>query len=331
LHLARPGRFTDLHGQDVEVTPALLAQLAASYDPAVYRAPLVIGHPKTNSPAFGWLGAVQATAAGLFGTPTQLDPAFVAAVRDARYPHRSLSFWPAGHPGSPVPGQPYIRHLGVLGATAPAIPGLLGADLAGAATGVACVDLALPPDAFTSLEPLMDETIDLAARSAALTARETAAAAQAAALAATQADLERRAQALADQERAAARTAVVAFATGLADAARIRPADIQPLAEILVRLEQTAPAVCFAAPDAAAQPAAAATWLRTWLAAQPPLVELAELATTARAGAAAAVDFAAPAGYQVDLLQLALHAKVRAYQAAHPTLTYEAALAAVGG
>ena len=131
LHLAKTGRFTDMHGQDVTLSPDLLAQLAASYDPAIYQAPLVIGHPKTNSPAFGHLAKLELTPDGLFGEPINVDPAFAEAVTSGRYPQRSLSFWPADHPSSPTPGKPYIRHLGVLGAVPPAIPGLLGADLAG--------------------------------------------------------------------------------------------------------------------------------------------------------------------------------------------------------
>ena len=94
LHLARVGTFTDMHGQDVSLTPELLAQLAASYDPALYQAPLVIGHPKTNSPAFGWLDKIEATPEGLFGAPINVDPAFADAVNSGRYPQRQPS--PAG-------------------------------------------------------------------------------------------------------------------------------------------------------------------------------------------------------------------------------------------
>jgi hypothetical protein len=131
LHLARAGQFVDMHGSQVDLTPDLLSALAASYDPAIYQAPLVIGHPQTNSPAFGHLARLEATPDGLFGEPINVDPAFKAAVTSGRYPQRSMSYWPADHPSSPTPGQPYLRHLGVLGATPPAIPGLRGADLAG--------------------------------------------------------------------------------------------------------------------------------------------------------------------------------------------------------
>lgn len=322
LHMARPGTWTDMHGQRIAVTVRLLAELAASYDPEVFRAPLVVGHPKDNAPAFGWLAAVTAEPAGLFGHPVQVDTAFAAAVRDGRYPHRSLSFWPADHPGSPKPGQPYIRHLGMLGAAAPAIPGLQGADLAGAPDDLPTIAFSLPP-----LEPEMPsepDTVDLAARASALDARE-------AQLAATQADLAARAKALADQEAAARRAELVAFADSLADEARIRPGDVPALVQLLLDLEGAQSAICFAAPETPTAPAPATGWFRGFLTQLPPLVELAEVATQRRAEAAAPVNFATPTGYAVDPLQLAHHRRALAYQSAHPNTDYMTAVAAASG
>ena len=313
LHLARIGTFTDMHGQDVSLTPELLEQLAASYDPAIYQAPLVIGHPKTNSPAFGWLETLEATPEGLFGAPINVDPAFAEAVTSGRYPQRSLSFWPADHPGSPTPGKPYVRHLGVLGAMPPAIPGLRGADLA-ADDGTTI--LFSTPQTSNAMSDI-PEVVELAAREAAL--------------ADLKAELDRRAQDLADQELALRRAAVVAFCDDLAAEARIRPADVPALSEIVLRLEQSEPALCFAAPDTES-PAPSATWLKTFLAGLPPLVELSEVATQARAmGTPGAVNFSAPAGYTVDSANLAIHGKALAWLETHPDQSYQAAVAAVTG
>lgn len=281
LHLARIGTFTDMHGQDVALTPELLAQLAASYDPALYQAPLVIGHPKTNSPAFGWLDKIEATPEGLFGSPINVDPAFAEAVNSGRYPQRSLSFWPADHPGSPTPGQPYIRHLGVLGATPPAIPGLRGADLATPDAGITTIDFSAAP-----LPPLEDPSMSVP-DPIALAAQVADLAAQAEALSAREAALAEREALAAKQAEGLRRAAVVAFCDGLATEARLRPADVPALAEIVLRLEQSEPAVCFATPGDDT-PAAGATWLRGFLASLPPLVELSEVATSERHGASQA-------------------------------------------
>lgn len=126
------GTFRDMHGETIQVTPALIAQLADSYDPRLYAAPVVIGHPQHNSPRFGTLISPSASVEHLEVGLADLDPEFVTAHRQGRYPQRSLSFWPAGHPDNPLPlkDRAYIRHLGFLGAQPPAIKGLRGADLA---------------------------------------------------------------------------------------------------------------------------------------------------------------------------------------------------------
>lgn len=326
--MAKPGQFTDMHGNTVDLTPDLLSQLADSYDPALYAAPLVIGHPQVNAPAFGHLAKVSLDELGLWGEPINVDPFFAAAVRDARYPHRSLSFWPADHPGSPTPGRPYIRHLGVLGAVPPAIPGLRGADLAAPDAGVPVLEFA----AFFVPLPLAEEFSMSDPDPVALAAQATALAEQAQALSA-------REQALADREAAAAkqadglrRAAVIAFCDGLASEARIRPTDIPALAEIVLRLEQADPALCFAAADTPEAPAPGAAWLRSWLSSLPPLVELSERATAARAqGTPRAVNFSAPAGYTVDSANLAIHAQALAWLESHPDSSYQAAVTAVTG
>lgn len=315
LHLARVGTFTDMHGQDVSLTPELLAQLAASYDPALYQAPLVIGHPKTNSPAFGWLDKIEATTEGLFGSPINVDPAFAEAVASGRYPKRSLSFWPADHPGSPTPGRPYIRHLGVLGAVPPAIPGLRGADLADPDAGITTLDFSADPITPPEEPPMPEldsvalaaQVADLAAQSAALTARETALLAREAEIAAHAVGI-RRAEA-------------VAFCDALATKAQIRPTDIPALAELMLRLDTDEPAPCFAAAAEPENAMAPGAWLRSWLASMPPLVELSEVATHDRSGPHTAPTDAEAA------------ARARAYRAkqaaAGNPISFTAAVAAV--
>ncbi|MDF5823150.1 hypothetical protein P4237_07820 [Pseudomonas aeruginosa] len=55
LCLSSPaGRHVALDGRPVEFTEAILQEIAATYDPALSEAPLVIGHPKLNAPAYGW-------------------------------------------------------------------------------------------------------------------------------------------------------------------------------------------------------------------------------------------------------------------------------------
>lgn len=301
LHLLRAGTFRDMHGRESSFSAADLAATAAAYDPARARAPLVVGHPRDNSPAFGWLAALEADGDDLYGIPEQVDPAFAEAVRSGRYPERSASLYPPDHPRNPVPGVWYLRHVGALGGMAPAVRGLRAADLGADPGAILTLTFAAgdpaawpfdSPAAPSAEDPMATET-DLAARTAALEERERAAAAQASALEATRADLARQEQALAARAAAAERAELTAFCETLASEARIRPADVPPLTAVLAALPPD-PAADFAAPDDSAQtPAPAAAYLRRFLSTLPPLVELSEVATKDRAAGTKAPDDAA--------------------------------------
>jgi len=48
-----PGRHQPAQGEPVTFTEADLRRAAEVYDPALHRAPLVVGHPQTDDPAYG--------------------------------------------------------------------------------------------------------------------------------------------------------------------------------------------------------------------------------------------------------------------------------------
>jgi hypothetical protein len=131
VEVLKVGTFTDMHGRKVVVTDADLAELASSYDPAVFRAPVVIGHPTLDAPAWGVHERFEAEGGSLYAVEGPVDAQF-AAFRDAgRFSERSISFWPRNHPNNPTPGKLHPRHVGWLGAAPPAVTGL--ARLQGAA------------------------------------------------------------------------------------------------------------------------------------------------------------------------------------------------------
>lgn len=300
LHLLRAGTFRDMHGQVTTFTPSDLAATAAAYDPARARAPLVVGHPTHNSPAFGWLGRLEAEGEDLYGVPEQVDPAYAEAVRAGRYPERSASLYPPDHPRNPVPGVWYLRHVGALGGVAPAVRGLRGADLADDPGAILTLtfpaadpaaDPLTPSAAPPAEEPMPDPTTaDLSARAADLEAQAAALKVQEQQLKAREADLCAQAKQLEAQAKAQEAAALTAYCESLADEARIRPADVAPLAALLGVLPPD-PAADFAAPDDSARtPAAPAAFLRRFLADLQPLVALGEVATKGRAGSQAPDD-----------------------------------------
>ena len=120
----RAGRHLTIGGRSIEFSEAELAAAAAAYDPAIYEAPLVAGHPKTDDPALGWVSGLKCVGARLEAEFRQVDPAFAEAVDAGRYKHVSAAFYAPNSPHNPKPGGYYLRHVGVLGAVPPAVKGL---------------------------------------------------------------------------------------------------------------------------------------------------------------------------------------------------------------
>lgn len=124
IHIFRPGRHTSMQGATIDFGESDLIATANAYDPARHEAPLVIGHPRADAPAWGWVGGLTADGGGLFAAPRQLDPAFAEMVRAGRFKKVSASFYTPDSPHNPVPGVYYLRHVGFLGAQPPAVKGL---------------------------------------------------------------------------------------------------------------------------------------------------------------------------------------------------------------
>lgn len=137
VEIFRPGRHVAMSGQVIEFTAADVAAIAAAYDPAVHEAPHVVGHPKTDGPAYGWVQALGVNDAGRLCVMAsrQVEPQFAELVTTGRFKKRSASFYPPGHPGNPRPEGYYLKHVGWLGATPPAVKGLVD-NFAAAEDGV---------------------------------------------------------------------------------------------------------------------------------------------------------------------------------------------------
>lgn len=130
IEIFRAGRHTAMTGDTIEFTAEDLAQSAKIYDPKRHEAPLVVGHPKSNAPAYGWVKRLAAAGSVLTAEPDQVDPAFAEMVTAGRFKKRSASFYKPDAPNNPVPGAYYLKHVGFLGAAAPAVKGLRDAEFA---------------------------------------------------------------------------------------------------------------------------------------------------------------------------------------------------------
>lgn len=136
IKMLKPGRFTAMNGTVVNFTEAMLQATADAYDPELHAAPFVIGHPRHDDPAYGRIGAAEFAEGFLVGEADQVDPAFAEAVNAGKFNRVSLSLYEPDSPNNPVPGVYYPRHLGFLGAMPPAVKGLGTVSFAEGETGI---------------------------------------------------------------------------------------------------------------------------------------------------------------------------------------------------
>lgn len=125
----RVGKFTSMCGSEDEYTLADIEALAASYDPILAPSPVVIGHPQHDTPAYGWIKSAKRQGEKIVLTLSDLAKDFVSLLKEKRYRKVSISLFPPDHPANPKPGQAYIKHIGFLGASPPAVTGLKTVDL----------------------------------------------------------------------------------------------------------------------------------------------------------------------------------------------------------
>lgn len=136
IEIFRAGTHTSMEGATQTITREMLQACAESYDPTKHEAPLVIGHPATDAPAYGWVKKLRVEGDRLLAETGELEPAFADAVKEGRYKKISAAFWTADAAQNPSPGVMSLKHVGFLGAAAPAVKGLRAVKFAGDTSGV---------------------------------------------------------------------------------------------------------------------------------------------------------------------------------------------------
>lgn len=124
FEIFRTGTHTTAKGATLSFSEADVAAIAAAYDPTLHEAPVVVGHPKQNLPAYGWVKSLSVRDGRLIAEADQIEPTFSELVREGRFKKRSAALYAPNDKGNPTPGQYYLRHVGFLGAEPPAVKGL---------------------------------------------------------------------------------------------------------------------------------------------------------------------------------------------------------------
>lgn len=319
IEIFRAGNHTSEDGTNWAFPEDVVQQFVSNYDPAVFAAPLVVGHPTLDAPSYGQAATLKLADGIVLMEPAHVEPQFAALVNEKRFPKVSASLFPPEHPSNPKHGEWYLRHVGFLGAAAPAIPGLKPASFAGAEDGIVTISFAAPAASTTKQEntPMPnknnEQVADFAAKQAELDEKTAALAA--------------REKALADKEAADHKKEVANFAAALVTDGKLLPREQATIEAVLVGLPATQE-VSFAAADGTETKQPAATALRGFLSGLPKRVDYDEH-SNADGSAEQAASFAAPQGYSVDGSRIELHNRIVAHQKQHG-VDYATAAAAVG-
>ena len=110
------GTHTDSKGITHTFTHDDLDQMVKNTAPMT--APAVVGHPKTDAPAYGWVAELKRDGDSVFAKFDQVNADFASAVESGAYKKRSISA------AKNADGEYYVKHIGWLGGAAPAIKGL---------------------------------------------------------------------------------------------------------------------------------------------------------------------------------------------------------------
>lgn len=354
IEVFRTGTFTPMEGEAVTYSAADLRAVADGYDPETAPAPIVVGHPATDAPAYGWVESFDydATVDRLFATVGEIDASFAEAVKAGRYKKVSLSFHPPQSSANPVPGTWYPKHVGFLGGRAPAVSGLKNVQFAAEPSmtftcdfsdrsaeetvgilrglrdflidkfGIEDADRALPSYRIDWLETVA-ESSEFSAPPSRPSPKEPEVSNNQTAFAQREAEFSAREERLKSREREIAHADHVSFAEKLVADGKLLPA----LKDRVVSIFDGLPAdhaVSFAAGEAATP---IATALREVFEALPKVVSFGELDLPEET-AAHAVHFASD-GRAVDTGSLERHQRALEFQRKNPGTGYIDAVKAV--
>lgn len=299
IRIFRAGDFVSAEGTEVSFTAADLAAIAAAYDPASDPAPLVVGHPRMDDPAYGWVGRLEVQGDVLVAHPDQVEPGFAETVNAGRYRKISAQFYPPDHSGNPAPGQYYLKHVGFLGAHAPAVKGLGTVSLGAGDVG----DLLTIEQETPMSTKDEDKTASFAEQQSALDARQK--------------ELDDREAALAKRAKDERHKAHVSFAEGLVKDAKLAPAGKALLVGVLDALGEQEAVSFGEAGELTPRDACLKLFDKA-----APLISLGEIAPDKGEDAKALASFAAPPGYEVDADQAAVFARAKSIQAENPKMEW---------
>lgn len=119
IEVFKAGKHKSANGISKEFTSDDIKNIEMKYNKAISsdessEAPLVKGHPADNDPAFGWIEKLARKGDKLLAKIKNPDKSIISEIKDKKYRKVSVALYP----------DMMLRHVGLLGASAPAVKGL---------------------------------------------------------------------------------------------------------------------------------------------------------------------------------------------------------------
>lgn len=124
IEIFKAGEHKSASGKTFNVTKDDLQIVVDNYKAEFHEAPIVVGHPKMDAPAYGWIEHLELDGDVLKAQPKEVDAEFAELVRSGKFKKISAAFYLPQSESNPKPEGYYLRHVGFLGAFPPAVKGL---------------------------------------------------------------------------------------------------------------------------------------------------------------------------------------------------------------
>lgn len=152
IRIFRAGTHTDSSGRGGTWTAADLDRIVANFSLERHEPPLVLGHPKDNAPALGWVSGLRRVGDCLEAQFSQVAEEVKDWVRAGRFKKVSISLLP----------DLTLRHVGLLGAAVPAVAGLGSVAFSGVeGMTIEFSDSATTEDEMATIEDLIAKVTSL--------------------------------------------------------------------------------------------------------------------------------------------------------------------------
>jgi hypothetical protein len=317
IPIFKAGRHRDMNGTTLTITEVDLENSVSTYQPELHEAPLVIGHPEHDAPAWGWVSGLRIENNMLVAIVKQVDPAFSEIVKAGRYKKVSASFYTPEAANNPSPGSFYLRHVGFLGAQPPAIKGLGEASFNEKEAGIITITNQITTatteqgESSNFSESSIKQETKMGQEPKQLAPKKESLEKMQLELEKRTLELNKREEAINSQEKESKKSRHSQLVDQLIDEGKLLPRDREGVLALMDRLQESG-VIEFSESEGKPVRSEAGTYFQSFIKRLPVQVDFAETAT-ATFDQNTTPHYATPRGYQVDQEGLTKHNKILAY------------------